>query len=78
MEGRWSTTTDLKEMAGGNTNVVKEKEVLVDFWGKPLSKRQIRDMQKKGPSARGPGGGEAGTRGGGSWGLPCLLGLSLV
>eukprot|EP00669_Euglena_mutabilis_P011209 TRINITY_DN5871_c0_g1_i1.p2 TRINITY_DN5871_c0_g1~~TRINITY_DN5871_c0_g1_i1.p2 ORF type:complete len:625 (-),score=338.80 TRINITY_DN5871_c0_g1_i1:675-2549(-) len=44
------TTTDLKEMAGGNTNVVKEKEVLVDFWGKPLSKRQIRDMQKKGPS----------------------------
>eukprot|EP00668_Euglena_longa_P003939 GGOE01004618.1.p1 GENE.GGOE01004618.1~~GGOE01004618.1.p1 ORF type:complete len:1011 (-),score=290.10 GGOE01004618.1:513-3407(-) len=42
------TNNDLKEMAGGNTNVVKEKEVLVDFWGKPLNKKQIRDMQKKG------------------------------
>mmetsp|Transcript_109588 Transcript_109588/g.186257 ORF Transcript_109588/g.186257 Transcript_109588/m.186257 type:complete len:91 (-) Transcript_109588:2165-2437(-) len=42
------TTNDLKELAGGNTNVIKEKEVLVDFWGKPLSKKEIRAMQKKG------------------------------
>jgi hypothetical protein len=37
--------------AGANTNKAKEDKAVKDFWGKPLSKAELRRLAKQGKSA---------------------------
>eukprot|EP00906_Rhabdomonas_costata_P027427 RCo038958 len=39
---REDTVVEQVDKAGGNTNAIKDEKLMVDFWGKPLSKKQIR------------------------------------